>query len=617
MARIALIDPSGRAATTVEAVLGRAHEIVVRPRIHAPGDVELVIADLKHSELADRGTLRSLCSFGPVLLLVDRNDPVPPAIEESRNLHVLRKPFDGFELRLIVDRMLGARPPAPGRERGAFNEDEESSWLEFPFVPAPAGAVLRKVARLSAPLWILGEPGCGRRRVAAAVCRAARPAMRLVALYPDERLHEVLEREAGGERFALLVTEVEQRPLMEQERLAAVLSGIRSFRLIATSVDDPAERVVRGEFSRTLYRHLEALAVQVSPLRERPIAIPPLVQALARRIARNLGSDGELSFSPAAMGRLQTYMWPGNLVELEAVLLRTLTFLADSTLDGRVIEEHEILFTAEDALRPRTPVRQPPMRGELGRFPSRADDARQPKAGSAAEGFSFAPSAAVGAEFTADPVFESIVAGLAHDLRNPMTTIKTFAGAISAGNMAADTARELGERVSEECDRLNACLEDLERYGGFGQPARERVDFAALVRQAVSDRDVGGECRVEVSGGGSVEMMGDPFQLRFVADNVLDAAREELGPGAKVQVGVRSPNEVTVEVASGQGPVTKLRRLSEAGDDALSWRIQLARAVAARNGCVVEVKSAGDGLKTVCRPQGGEVRGQQTSRINR
>ena len=137
------------------------------------------------------------------------------------------------------------------------------------------------------------------------------------------------------------------------------------------------------------------------------------------------------------------------------------------------------------------------------------------------------------------------------------------------------------------------------------------------MRQAVTDRDVGGELRVEVSGGGPVEMMGDPVQLRCVADNVLDAALEELGPGAKVQITVRSPNEVIVEVASGQGPVTKLRRLTEAGEDALSWRIQLARAVAARNGCVVEVNAAGDGLKTVCRPQGGEARGQQTSRINR
>ena len=56
MARIALIDPSGRAATTVEAVLGASHEIVVRPRIHAPGDVELVIADLRHADLVDPST---------------------------------------------------------------------------------------------------------------------------------------------------------------------------------------------------------------------------------------------------------------------------------------------------------------------------------------------------------------------------------------------------------------------------------------------------------------------------------------------------------------------------------------------------------------------------------
>jgi len=374
--------------------------------------------------------------------------------------------------------------------------------------------------------------------------------------------------------------------------------------------------VVRGEFSRGLYRHLEALAVQVSPLRERPIAIPPLVQALARRIARHLGSDGELSFSPAAMGRLQTYMWPGNLVELEAVLLRTLTFLADSALDGRVIEDHEILFTAEDALRPRTQVRQPAVRGEIGRFPDLTGEGRPSPSEASVDVLAGALAPSTEDEHTGDPVFESIVAGLAHDLRNPMTTIKTFASAISAGNMAADTARELGERVSQECDRLNACLEDLERYGGFGEPARERVDFAALVRQSVTDREDESEPRVVVSGAGPVDMTGDPFQLRFVADNVVEAAREELGPGAKVEIEVQSPDEVTIEVASGQGPVTKLRRLIEAGDDALSWRIQLARAVAVRNGCVVEVNAAGDGLKTVCRPQGGVARGQQTSRIN-
>src|SRR3990172_7288596 len=106
MARIALIDPSGRAATTVEVILGGSHEVVVRPGIHAPGDVDLVIADLRYAELADQATLRSLVSFAPVLLLVDRKDPVPATVAEREHLSVLRKPFDPFELRLRVERLL-------------------------------------------------------------------------------------------------------------------------------------------------------------------------------------------------------------------------------------------------------------------------------------------------------------------------------------------------------------------------------------------------------------------------------------------------------------------------------------------------------------------------------
>ena len=113
----------------------------------------------------------------------------------------------------------------------------DAQWLEFPFVPAPAGAVLRRAARMAAPLWILGEAGSGRRRVAMAVCRGADPVLRLVTLFPDEQLAAVLERESGKEPFALFVPEIGERSLLEQERLALLLSGPVSFRLIATSVE--------------------------------------------------------------------------------------------------------------------------------------------------------------------------------------------------------------------------------------------------------------------------------------------------------------------------------------------------------------------------------------------
>jgi len=633
MARIALIDPTGRAATTVEAVLGGSHELVVRPRVHAPGDVELVIADLSYADLVDPSTLRGLTSFGPVLVLLDRKDPVPPAVEESNNLSILRKPFDAFELRLKVDQLLRSVAPPATRAALPRREDEENGWLEFPFVSAPAGAVLRQAAKLSTPLWLLGEPGSGRRRIAAAVCRAATPPLRMVTLFPDERLQAVLEREQGADPFALLVPEIEERPLIEQERMAAILAGKRCFRLIATSADDPAERVVAGTFSRNLYRHLSALAVQLSPLREQPIAIPPLAQTLARRIARRLGSDGELSFSGEAMQRLQGYMWPGNVVELEAVLTRTLACIGDGALDGRTIEAHELLFTAGDLGRGRAATRGAGQRtSEAAKQASRretrddkgAAEAKEPREPAAAAVIEVVPAAIASPASTeqgepTEPSFENIVVGLAHDLRNPMTTIKTFASTLASGALDPESSRELGQRVGDECDRLNGCLEELQRYSSFGAPTRESTDFLALVRQSVGDLGEEQSSRVQVDAEGEAVVDGDPSQLRFVADNVIAAALAELPRSRSLRIEKDGGAAVVFKVPGGQGPVTKLRRLVGPGEPGLSWRILLARAVAARNGCRVDVRIAGEAMtiRLVLRGREEGNSGQQTSRINR
>jgi DNA-binding NtrC family response regulator len=639
MARIALIDPSGRAATTVRAVLGRTHDVAVRSRVHAPGDVDLVIADLRYADLVDQSTLRGLTSFAPVLVLIDRREPVPPALEESGNLSILKKPFDAFELRLKVEHLLrGAIAPA-GPITAPRREDEEASWLEFPYVPAPAGAVLRRAGKLSAPLWILGEPGCGRRRIALAVCRTASQPLRAVTLFPDERLEAVLAREKNSEPFALIVPDVEELPLLEQERLAAILAGQRGFRLIATSVDDPADRVVAGEFSRNLYRHLVGLAVQISPLRERPIAIPPLAQTLARRIARSLGSQGELSFSPDAMAKLQTYMWPGNLVELESVLTRTLTSISESELDGRTIEEHELLFTPEDAVRPRTNARvagraserpaekSPEPARPVGRMertgsslvfrgpePARRNEpeaaARQPESARAPEGDPQRPRPIVRAVESAPrsedagDTFERVIASLAHDLRNPMTAIQTFAQVIAAGRESTDSAKELGALATDACSRLEGALEALQEYGSFGAPVPQALDVAEIARAVVAD-DAEHAPQTSLGATEAFSARADEAQLRFVVENLLAAALAEAGESGRVVV--RTERDALVfSVPAARGAVAKLHRLNAVERQPVSWRIVLSRAIAARNGFDVDVEGSTDGMTIRCRSFGGE-----------
>lgn len=598
MARIALIDPSGRSTTTVQAVLGRSHEVFVRSRIHAPGDCDLVIADLPHADLADTSILRSLGSFGPVLLLVDKLQPIPVAVHESDDLSVLRKPFDAFELRLAVDRLLRAAAfPAPKSVVPRL-EEEDAQWLEFPFVPAPAGAVLRRAAKLAAPLWILGEPGSGRRRVAMAVCRSVDPPLRVVTLFPDEMLSAVLERESASEPYALLVPEIEKRPLLEQERLALLIGGKVGFRLIATSVDDPGEKVLAGEFSRSLYQQLCGLAVQLSPLRERPVTIPPLVQALVRRLGRRLGLGEDISFSPAAMARLQTYMWPGNVFELEAVLNRTLVHVADKDVAARGIDADEILFMPDDATQPR-PGAKPGAIGVLARLPERTE--RQNAAPSSVD-------------------VQQVIAGLAHDLRNPMTTIRTFASTLEAVRPADGAARRLGDLAGEACTRIDGYLETLQRYVDFAAPSPRSCDLVELARRALGGGDAeAGPGAFGAKASEPVRVECDPLQLEFVFENIAAALRAQGDPDASLTLRAQD-GAVALEAPRGRGAATKLRELvAEGSTGVLTWRLLLARAVAEKNGFVVEEDPGGDVLRIRCRPAGGEVesRNEQANRTDR
>jgi len=615
MARIALIDPSGRSTTTVQAVLGRIHEILVRSRIHAPGDCDLVIADLRYEDLTEAALLRSLGSFGPVLLLIDRLEPVPASVEESAALRVLRKPFDAFELRLNVERLLRAVSRQTDRsEQPARGEEEDAQWLEFPFVPAPAGAVLRRAAKLTAPLWILGEPGSGRRRVAMAVCRSAEPPLRVVTLFPDEQLAAVLERERDSGDFALFIPEIDERPLLEQERLALLLSGSVSFRLIATSVDDPGERVLSGAFSRNLYQHLIGLAVQLSPLRERPVTVPPLVQALTRRIGRRLGLGDDISFSPDAMARLQTYMWPGNIVELESVLNRSLVHLSDKDLVSRVIGVDDLLFMPDDGTRPRLTAK-PSSLATVARLPSRAAQA----AGAGSDEPRGVGSRSVGAPPGALDI-RSVIAGLAHDLRNPMTTIKTFAGTLgSVASTGDEDVRRLGDLASEACARIDGYLEALQRYGEMGPPAPRACDLVSLARQAIESRAGAERMRARLAIDAPVPARCDPEQMVYVLENIVAALLAEGAIDAPVTVRAERGG-LSFEMTSGRGPVAKLRALLEEGEDrAFTWRMLLAAAAAEKNGFVVEEEVAGDVLRVRCRPARGEVetRDEQAHRTDR
>ncbi len=124
------------------------------------------------------------------------------------------------------------------------------------------------------------------------------------------------------------------------ERLGGTQSVEVDFRLVSAT-NRPLDELVRdGRFREDLLYRVNAFAIRLPSLRERPIDIPILASRfVARYCAGNgLPLDGK-AFAPEALTRLQAYPWPGNIRELESTVSR-----AALSAPGRIIRETDIEF---------------------------------------------------------------------------------------------------------------------------------------------------------------------------------------------------------------------------------------------------------------------------------
>lgn len=211
-------------------------------------------------------------------------------------------------------------------------------------------------ARLDAPLLIVGESGCGRRRLARAIHdsgrRASAPFVACdILAVPPAHLRGVLLGRTGPAAKARpvpeagLVRQAEPGTLCVAEAqglgddLGAEIVALAedlSFRVMGSRHDEHANvRVIltaeprflerRGRRRAGLARIVHWLALSLPPLRERPEDIPVIVEQLLRCSVDPTGRAGTIpSFSREAIDLLQRQPWPGNVRELEYVVHRLL-----------------------------------------------------------------------------------------------------------------------------------------------------------------------------------------------------------------------------------------------------------------------------------------------------
>lgn len=103
-------------------------------------------------------------------------------------------------------------------------------------------------------------------------------------------------------------------------------------RVIAATNRDLTEEVRAGRFREDLYYRLATIPMWVPPLRERPMDIPLLAQAILTQAAKELGCKAT-GFTPELLDHLVARPWPGNVRELQNEIRRMLV-MSDGPLLG-------------------------------------------------------------------------------------------------------------------------------------------------------------------------------------------------------------------------------------------------------------------------------------------
>lgn len=212
--------------------------------------------------------------------------------------------------------------------------------------------LVERVADSDAPVLILGEAGTGKELVARELHdRSHRRRKPFVAVNSASLAESLVEAELFGYRKgaftgatkdheglivaasegSLFLDEIADMPLAVQAKLLRVLQDgevlpvgatkpIRvHFRLIAATNRPLKKWVDEGKFRDDLYWRLRVLEITIPPLRDRRGDIPLLVAHFAAAYARRSGHDVR-RFSAAAIERLSTAPFPGNVRELQSVV---------------------------------------------------------------------------------------------------------------------------------------------------------------------------------------------------------------------------------------------------------------------------------------------------------
>jgi len=252
---------------------------------------------------------------------------------------------------------------------------------------------------------------------------------------------------------------------------------------------------------------------------------------------------------------LARHPWPGDVAEMEAVLGAAFLRAEDR------IEAEDVLFAAPASIPSALPPAPAP--------PQRDHD------------------------------LEFVLAELAHELRNPMVTVKTYARHLPALLEDEELRARFDTLTTDAIERMDGLLENVLAFARLGTPHPEPVQVAPLLARVLGDVEpelAGRAVHVRQDAAPGARCAADPEHLAYALRNLFAGVVREVPAREELALEATANGVVTLRFAAGTEAADRLRRLAAPGDEAsladpslLPLGFRLARAVLERNGGTLAV----------------------------
>jgi nitrogen-specific signal transduction histidine kinase len=353
--------------------------------------------------------------------------------------------------------------------------------VHSPIIPSQIISLTQKAAQNNVPVFIQGEHGTEKELVAKIIHYAGDwKYYRFYKIdcktqtedsFNDQFIRIFKENNFGTIPATVYLKEIGELGQSNQAKLLELVEDgffqngtekkvIKNLRFIASSSENLKERVGQGKFSEDLYHRLNTLSIHIPPLRDRAKEISAIAQYILEEYSKKM-KIGKLEISGNVLRLFQNYWWPGNIRELEQVIIRSAMFS-----EGKNLTEKDLLFETES---------------ENKSFSTFLKKAEAKSTESKSRTFSSEQNANLLSLFLIE---------LVHRIKNPLVSVKTFTQLLRDKFDDGEFREHFYRIVTEDIEKIDYVLNGLLTYIKINTPIEKKDTVHAILDDILKRHEI-------------------------------------------------------------------------------------------------------------------------------